>query len=83
MNSVEQEFEKILDEITEDLFDAKYQSALYRKLMELSAEYSREFNQTLAFWGVVRSSLQESSVLALARAYDQRTDGINLSTLVN
>lgn len=83
MNAVEQEFEKILDEITEDLFDAKYQSALYRKLMELGAEYSREFNQTLAFWGVVRSSLQESSVLALARAYDQRPDGINLITLIN
>ena len=78
----EKEFEKILNEVTEDLFDANYRKRLYFKIHESVKSYSKEINQSNTFWSVISQSLEASSVFSLARAYDQMKDGINLKTFI-
>lgn len=82
MTEATQKFEKLLAEVTNDLADAKYQSELYRNLHNLVPEYSREMNQSVAFWQITLDALQESSILALSRVYDQDNRGIHLETLI-
>lgn len=77
----EKRFQVIIDEVTGDLFDAKYQSRLYWKINALVDDYS--LNQSRAFWGVIIKSLQASAVLALARAYDQHKNGVHLVSFID
>jgi hypothetical protein len=76
MDNEEQKFQAIVEEITKDLSDAAERSFLYRKLIELIPNYDKEFNRYTTFWSIVLNSLLESSILALARAYDQNNIGL-------
>jgi hypothetical protein len=82
MLSKEEEFEKYLKEILNDLSCANDYACLYRKLLDLSTEYKREFSQAGAFWSLVMNSLLESALLTLVRAYDRKPEGINLLSFI-
>ena len=82
MLSKEEEFEKYLKEILNDLSCANDYAYLYRKLLDLSTEYKREFSQAGAFWSLVMNSLLESALLTLVRAYDRKPEGINLLSFI-
>lgn len=83
LSKKEKHFEKYLDELTAGLFNAKYQSRLYWKINGSIQEYEREVNQSRAFWGVILKSLQESSVLSLARVYDDNSRSITLKKFLD
>jgi hypothetical protein len=77
----EKQFEQIIKEVTEDLFNAKYQSRLYWKINSLVDNY--KLNQSRAFWTIILKALQESAVLSLARAYDKHPKSVHLMTLID
>ncbi len=81
--SLEEKFERYLNELTTGLFNAKYQSRLYWKIDELIQEYNWEINKSNAFWGTVSESLKESSLLSLARVYDKNKHSINLKSFLD
>lgn len=82
MFSKEEQFEKYLKEILNDLSCANDYAYLYRKLLDLSTEYKREFSQAGAFWSLVMNALLESAILTLVRAYDRKPEGINLLSFI-
>ena len=82
MLSKEEQLEKYLKEIFNDLSSANDYAYLYRKLLDLSTEYKREFSQTGAFWSLVMNALLESALLTLVRAYDRKPEGINLLSFI-
>ena len=83
LSQEERHFEIYLNELTAGLFNAKYQSRLYWKINNSMREYEWEVNQSKAFWGVILKSLQESSVLALARVYDNDKRSITLKKFLD
>jgi len=82
MLSKEEQFEKYLKEILNDLSCANDYAYLYRKLLDLSTEYKRELSQAGSFWALVMNALIESALLTLVRAYDRETKGINLLSFI-
>jgi hypothetical protein len=66
----EEQFKKLLDALSSDLLDAGHHFRLYRNLQESIDKYSREINQSLAFWGLTLNAHREVSILHLCRAYD-------------
>ena len=81
-HSKEEQFEKYLKEILDDLSCANDYAYLRRKLFDLSTDYEKEFSQAGSFWSLVMNALLESARLTLVRAYDKKPEGINLLSFI-
>lgn len=70
MNYSDEEFNRLLEGLVENLLNANHHFRLYTKLEEALADYEQEINQCRGFWGLTISAHREVGILNLCRAYD-------------
>ena len=74
------EFEKLLEAVAADAFQALDHRNLSKDLMGAREEYHREFSQTPTFWWLTDRAHAEAVLYRLTRLYDQRDDSLSLRT---
>jgi hypothetical protein len=76
------EFEKLLEAVAADAFQALDYRRLSQGLMDAHAEYAREFAQTPTFWWLQHRAAIEAALNRLGRLYDQHAAAVSLRTLL-
>ena len=74
------EFEKLLQTVASDAFQAADYRNLSKGLTEAEKYYGQEFAQTPTFWGLTRFAYDDAVLYRLARLYDTENGALSLRT---
>lgn len=78
-------FEKLLDDLIDDVVTAKFHYKLFLDLRKSVKDYEDEFNEARTFWFLTLNAHVELSIFRLCRIYDQYKRGkgsLNLQSLI-
>jgi hypothetical protein len=78
-----EEFESLLDALTDELVNANIFFRLYDDLTNAIAEYEREFNQSHTFWKLTFQAHLDASLFRLCRVYDKTAHSLSLRNLLD
>src|SRR5215471_15681367 len=73
------EFKQLLEALINDLLDAREHFRLHQDIDAAIPAYREEFNQTAAFWNLIRQALIDAALLRLCRVYDLSEGNPNLT----
>lgn len=73
---------KLLSAVADDVVGAHTHFRLYRRLLLAVRRYTREINQSPAFWQLAISAQMEAALLRLGRLYDTDDRALSLPALV-
>jgi hypothetical protein len=76
-----EQFDRVFPAIANELTYANVYYNLYRDLNSSFAEYVKEVNNSVAFWGIARDSIRDVSFLSLCRVYDPESNANSLPNL--
>jgi hypothetical protein len=77
------EFQKLLDQLADELQQANIHLKLYGDLIDAREEYSVEFAQANAFWALTVQSHLDAAIFRLCKIYDQHSRSLNLRNLLD
>jgi len=73
----------LLEHLVRDLIDAGAFVRLHKHFDHAFDEYQEEVSQTPMFWNLTESAIRESSLIRLARIYDQDHRSVSLLTILH
>ncbi len=79
----DEELNRLLDAIAEDITDAHCNYRLFCKIGDAHPDYAIEIAQSNTFWHLTTTALKESSLLHLCRVYDQENSSLSLANLLD
>jgi hypothetical protein len=68
------ELQRVFDVVINDLVQANCYYKLFKDINGAVDEYSREMNQSPAFWHLTRDALLDAAILRLCRVYERNKD---------
>lgn len=81
--SHEDDLKILLERLVRDLIDAGAFVRLHKHFDQAFDEYQEEVRQTPVFWNLTESAIRESSLIRLARIYDQDHRSVSLLTILH
>jgi hypothetical protein len=78
MNLTEDEFDRLLEELANDIRKASDHFTLHCDLREAVENYERVFNETRAFWWLTINSNLDSCIFRLCRLYETEKNSLHL-----
>jgi len=78
-----EEFERLLDALSNETVTACIHFRLYSDLEAARAKYSTEFNQSWTFWSLTFQSHWDTTLFRLCKIYDQHNTSLNLRNLLD